>query len=371
MTTASAPIAPAAPAAPSDSCAAVARPKSRAPRRGRRPATQTVLARVVATVIDRAVAQGMQRESLIEAAGLTDVDLTNGDSRVSVSTQVALWRLIAMEISDPGFGVRGGASITVRQTGLLGYVMSASSTLGAALCRLARYSHIITDAVQLTLGSPSAQHVALAATHPDLGSALPLAVDYRLAAVLSVCRQITAETIVPFQVDFNYEQPASTLEHRRFFGCPLQFGQPEAKLVFFERDLALAVPHGDETLAGYLSEHAEQVLRTLVTGSSIKERVRSAIWAALGDGRPTLERIAATLEIPSRTLQRHLAEEGTSLHHEIEHIRKTMAMTMVRNRTISIDEVAFLLGYAESSTLFRSFKRWTAMTPRQYRSAHA
>ncbi len=42
-------------------------------------------------------------------------------------------------------------------------------------------------------------------------------------------------------------------------------------------------------------------------------------------------------------------------------------MAMLRDREISIDEVAFLLGYAEPSTLFRSFKRWTGMTPRQYR----
>jgi AraC-like DNA-binding protein len=312
----------------------------------------------------------LNRAELVEAAGLTDVNFEDADSRVSVSSQVALWRLIAMEISDPGFGVRGGAAVKVRQTGLLGYVMSASATLGGALCRLTRYSNILTDAVQPTLARPDEHHVAITASHPDLGAALPLAVDYRLAALLSICRQITAETIVPSEVCFEYAQPSSIREHRRFFDCPLRFGQPETILVLFERDLALAIPQGDETLAGYLSEHAEHILRTLVTGSSIKERVRSAIWAALGEGRPTLEQIAATLQMPPRTLQRRLFEEGTSLHREIEHIRKTMAMAMVRNRAISIDEVAFLLGYAESSTLFRSFKRWTDMTPRQYRSTH-
>ena len=336
-------------------------------RLGRRSVTQTVLARVVTKMLDLAAAEGMNRAALIEAAGLRAVDLTDGDARVPVSTQIALWGLIAKGVSDPGFGVRGGASVKVRETGLLGYVISYSATLGAALCRLARYSGILSDAVELTL-EERRQHVALAPVNPALGFGLPLAVDFRLAALLGLCRQITGVTIVPSEIAFGYEQPSSTLEHRRFFRCPLRFGQPESKVVFLERDLALAVPQGDETLAGYLSEHAEQVLRSLVTGSSISERVRSAIWAAMGDGRPTLERIASALHLPARTLQRRLADEGTSLHREIEEIRKSMAIAMVRDRAISIDEVAFLLGYAEPSTLFRSFKRWTAMTPREFRS---
>jgi AraC-like DNA-binding protein len=158
------------------------------------------------------------------------------------------------------------------------------------------------------------------------------------------------------------------LAHNSFFRCPLRFGQPKSRMVFTEEDLRLPVPRADEALAGYLSEHAEQVLESLVTGSPVTERVRSAIWAALGDGQPTLSRVASALQVPERTLQRHLAEEGTSLQREVDDIRRAMAMALLRDRAVSVDEVAFLLGYAEPSTLFRSFRRWTAMTPREYRS---
>ncbi len=336
-------------------------------RAGLSRAAGTVLARVVARMIDRAAAEGMNREALVEAAGVRDVDLADGDSRVPVSVQAALWRLIAKGIPDPGFAVRAGASMKVREAGLLGYVMSYSATLGDALRRLVRYSHILTEAVEFRLEPPRRHHVAVAQCHPSLGVGLPFAVDYRLAAGLSICRQITGVEIVPFEIDFSYDQPASTLEHRRFFRCPLRFGQPKSRVILFERDLSLPVPQGDETLAGYLTAYAEEVLRSLVSGLSLRERVRSAIWIALADGRPTLRRIASALGLPSRTLQRRLADEGTSLQQEVDAIRKMMAMAMLRDREISIDEVAFLLGYAERSTLFRSFRRWTGMTPREYR----
>lgn len=336
-------------------------------RDGRAATTGTMLARGVGKLLELAVAEGMNRHVLIDAAGLTGVDLADPDSRVPVSVQVALWRLIAKGIADPGFGVRGGASMKVRETGLLGYVMSSSATLGNALRRLVRYSRVLTDAFEFRLEAHG-QHIAIAQSHPALGLGLPFAEDARLSALLSVCRQITGAEIVPVEVAFTYQHRASTLEHQRFFRCPLKFGQPHSKLVLFEHDLALPVPRGDETLAGYLSSRAETVLGSLVTGASTRERVRSAIWATLSEGRPTVTRVATALHLPPRTLQRRLANEGTSLHRELEDVRKTMAMAMLRDRTHSIDEVAFLLGYAESSTLFRSFRRWTAMTPQQYRA---
>ena len=330
-----------------------------------------MLARVVERTVELAAAQGMNREVLKEAAGLTRLNLADPDSRVPVSAQVALWQLIAKSIQDPGFGVRGGASLKVREAGLVGYVMSFSATLGAALGRFVRYSRVLSDAVGVRLEAPDRQHAAIAVSHRELGLGLPFAVDYRLSALLSVCRQITGVEIVPVEVAFAYPQRASVFEHRRFFRCPLLFDRPHSKLVFSENDLKLPVPRADEALAGYLSSHAETVLRSLVTGESTRERVRSAIWAMLSEGRPTVSRIAAALQLPPRTLQRHLAQEGTSLQRELEEVRKTMAMAMLRDLTTPIDEVAFLLGYAEPSTLFRSFKRWTGITPHQYRAAAA
>ena len=330
-----------------------------------------MLIRLVRRTVELAVAEGMNRKVLNEAAGLTGLNLRDPDARVPVSTQVALWRLIAKGIADPGFGVRGGASVKVRETGLLGYVMSYSATLGTALGRFVRYSRVLNDAIGFRLEGPHRQHVAIADSHPALGLGLPFAVDYRLSALLSVCRQITGVEVVPIEVAFAYPQGASTFEHRRFFRCPLMFDRPQSKLVFSEHDLTLPVPRADEALAGYLSSHAETVLRSLVTGESTRERVRSAIWAMLGEGRPTVDRVATALQLPPRTLQRHLSQEGTSLHRELEEVRKTMAMAMLRDRTTPIDEVAFLLGYAEPSTLFRSFKRWTGITPHQYRAAAA
>ena len=331
--------------------------------------TPTVQARIIARTLQLAVAEGMRRDALVEAAGLDGVDLADPEARVPLSLQVALLHLIAKGVSDPGFGVRAGATLDIRETGVLGYIMSYSATLGDALQRLVRYSRVLTEAFELSVAA-SHDRVAVSLSHA-VGAELPFGIDYRLAGVLAACRQITGVQLVPSDVTFTYAQPSTTLEHRRFFQCRLGFGQALSSIAFWRRDLDLPIAKANEALAGYLREYADRVLGSIVSGASLIERVRSAIWNAMGSGRPTLSRIAEDVALPERTLQRRLAEEGTSLHAEIESVRKSMALATLRDERMSVEEVAFILGYTEPSTFFRSFRRWTGMTPHGYRRSAA
>jgi AraC-like DNA-binding protein len=327
---------------------------------------RTVSVYAVSHLIDLGVAAGIRRDILTDAAHITDEYLREADARVPLAAEIALWQVLAKHISDPEFGVRAGAAYRLRAMGLLGYVVGFSGTLSGALRRVQRYGRLFTEAVefQLPKGRPE---LALAKAHPALGPGLALAESFRLAAVLQLSREGIGADIVPVEVNFTYPQSSSTVAHRDYFRCPIRFGAPMASIVFGASDLDLPLVRADETLAGYLGKYAEQVLALLVQGETTRHMVHAAIWSLLGDGPPSLEHVAAALRVSQRTLQRRLAAEGTSLRAETEGIRKTMALAVLRDRSIPIEEVAFLLGYAEPSTFFRSFKRWTGTTPRRFR----
>jgi len=329
-----------------------------------------VTVRAVSNLVDLGVNAGIRRGILLAAAGGGDDQLHDADARVPVAAEIALWQTLAKHIADPEFGVRAGAAWHLQTMGLVGYVTRFSATLRVALQRVERYGRLFTEAVEFALveGRPE---VALVRAHPALGPGQALAESFRLAALLQATRDLTGVDIVPAQLSFTYAQPSSLAAHRQHFRCPLRFRADIACIVFRASDLDLPVKGADETLAGYLSKYAEHVLARLVRGATIRHRVRAAIWSLLGDGTPSLDHVADALHLPPRTLQRRLAEEGTSLQREVERIRKTMALAVLRDRSISIDEVAFLLGYAEPSTFFRSFRRWTGTTPRRFRNAAA
>jgi AraC-like DNA-binding protein len=321
-------------------------------------------------VMQVGIAAGLRREVLLAAADITEKDLSDPDARFPIATTIAMWEALARRVSDPAFGVSAGGALRIRQLGLLGYVASFSATLRDALCRWARYGRVFSEAMQVNLDDgPRGTIFTVQSLAP--GPQHWLQQDVMVAAWLQVSRELTGVDLVPVEVSFTHAQPPSTLVHRQHFRCPLQFEAREARIVFRRSDLDLPIAKADDELAGYLSKYAEQVLASLVRGDTWKHTVRAAIWALLADGKPTLARVASALGVPRRTLQRRLAAEGTSLHRETEEIRKTMAVAVLRDPSLSIADVSFLLGYAEPSAFFRSFRRWTGKTPRAFRRVAA
>jgi AraC-like DNA-binding protein len=326
----------------------------------------TVSLRALARVIDVGVSAGLPRSVLLATAELQPEQLADPDSHVSLAAEIALWQMLSQRVSDPAFGIRSGAAFPVGAAGLLGYVVRFSPTVRDALRRLARYGRIFSEAVQFSLVED--QHsVGLRLTHPDLGAGVRLAQDFRIAAIVGSLRHLAGADLAPTEVRFTYATPRSTLAHREYFRCPVQFGAPTAALVLRASDADRPVAGADATLAGYLGKYADQVLASLLRGESIRSKVRAAIWAALGSGTPSLRVVADVLHLPPRTLQRRLAAEGTTFLVEVDETRRSMALALLRDRAVALGDVAFLLGYSEPSAFHRSFKRWTGTTPRTFR----
>ena len=95
------------------------------------------------------------------------------------------------------------------------------------------------------------------------------------------------------------------------------------------------------------------------------------VWVMAQDGadRDEAERIAQTLHLSLRSLQRHLSEEGGSYEQVLADTRRDLAQNHLREDDCSISEVAYLLGFADSSSFSRAFKRWTGQSPSQYRDS--
>jgi AraC-like DNA-binding protein len=135
------------------------------------------------------------------------------------------------------------------------------------------------------------------------------------------------------------------------------------------RDVGRRVIAPDVTLAGYLDQLAEQVLRSLGErrGTSVEATAR-AVWARLSSGKPNLRQTAIAMGISGRTLQRRLSEDGTSFELVLDDLRRDQSISLLHDRSLAVDEVAFLLGYSEPSTFYRAFRRWHGVTPGKYRA---
>jgi AraC-like DNA-binding protein len=137
------------------------------------------------------------------------------------------------------------------------------------------------------------------------------------------------------------------------FRAPVFFGAEEDRLEFAAQDFDSHLDDANPELA----EHNETVLkRTLAQLQPLtwERKVRRVIETQLPDGEPSAERVAQALHLSLRSLQRHLADEGCRFDALLNECRENLALL-------------HLLGFADTSSFNRAFKRWTGMTPGQFR----
>ncbi|HKR02594.1 MAG TPA: AraC family transcriptional regulator [Pyrinomonadaceae bacterium] len=335
------------------------------------PRQYTILVRSVNKIVDAAAARGVAPEELYRAVNLDPGILGDPDNRLPFSQLVALYEHAARLTKDDAFGLHVGEMVDAKLFDVLGYVIVNSSTLGEALDRLVRYHSIWSDGAffDMEIRGPL---VHLAYEHAD-GQSEDGRHDYEMTMSIAVsfARQVTGVDWTPHEVSFQHAEPPDTTEHRRIFRAPIRFGRPANELVFDSSLLALPLTTADPGLCEILDRQAREMLAKLPRQDGIAGDVRRLLAEALNGGDPRLETISQKLGISTRTLQRKLREEGTSHQDLLDEMRSDLSRRYLREPNLAICEVAYLLGFSEPSAFHRAFRRWTGVTPKEFRRAQA
>lgn len=330
---------------------------------------ETALLRGPRFLIETSEEWGVPRAQLLREAGLAEAEIVDPDARITLTKLVDLWRAIIFHFPERDAGVRFGRAFDARAAGLLGFLLFNSADLRAGVERIVRFSRILNEGVRPRFQLEPGRAV-LSWTPSPFFKPYPQATDWALAALVTSLRQATRSKFKPKEVWLPYDQPKRVpASFRDHFGSSLSFGSDRTGLVFSHRQLALAIHGADADLAVFLERHAEQVLGTLSAGGELVEQVRNRIWEGLRRGRPSLEAVAAALAMSPRSLQRQLHAEGTSFADLRDELLSSLAASMLRDRDMAIDEIAFVLGYSEPGTFYRAFRRWQKTSPHEFRAA--
>ena len=116
----------------------------------------------------------------------------------------------------------------------------------------------------------------------------------------------------------------------------------------------------DQVMIDYLAE---------LDQDNLAQRVKAAILDQLPSGNVTDESVSRVLYMSARKLQRQLESAGTTFYTLLNETRKDLAKKFLSDQDTSITEIAYLLGFSESSAFSRAFKRWMGVSPSQYRKA--
>lgn len=331
-----------------------------------KPQSATALAswaRALRKALDK---HGLDSAALFAQAGLDIAALSDPQARYPLAGTTRLWRLAVQATGDPCLGLTVASQVTPTTFHALGYSLVASATLKEAFERINRYFRLVTDAAELEFG-PEGDCYRLVVRTPK-GQAEPAleATDAFLSLFVRICRSALGREFSPLSLSLRRPEPPGNDGFRRVFRCPITFNAPLNELRFeraaLEQPLeganAELARHNDEIVVRYLAAFDKQNLRA---------RVRAALIEQLPLGEPSAEKVAATLHMSLRSLQRKLVEEGSAYEDLLNSTRRELAQSYLRDPAYSISETAYLLGFSDTSSFTRAFKRWTGQSPSHFR----
>jgi AraC-like DNA-binding protein len=335
--------------------------------RGHRASGSSVQAWVFPHLIACVESQSVDAAPIRQLPGLSGLD--DPDLRISEATAEAAWRLAATLTHDAAIGVHVAESLPRGALDLVEYAFRSSASVRAGLERLVRYGRVLSDRAAVRMEANSGGLLLIVR---DVGSSTlhPGRAEFALALALKLARDCTGVNLVPRHVSFAHDRPEDVSEHQRFFRGVVRFAAGSNAMVLSAVDAARSLADADAALSTIVRRRLDKVVsdRRLPESASLGESVRRIVVEDLGRKAVSADGVARDLAFSRRTLTRRLGEEGTSFRAVLDDVRSELARALLQDRSLSIADVAFFLQYSEPAAFHRSFRRWTGLTPHEYRT---
>ncbi|AIR91534.1 AraC family transcriptional regulator [Pseudomonas cremoricolorata] len=321
--------------------------------------------------LDEALRQlGHDPTALLHRYGLDAERLAEPGARLSIPRYMHLGHA-AIELSgDPALGLRMGRCSHLAQAGLAGITAAQAPTVRDAAYTLIRFEPLYASNYR---GRCSFEEDAEGgwlrfysiSPYNDYNR---FVVDSLLSGWLNQLSSVAGERLVADRLQVEFEAPSHADAYQPLCSHPVQFGAASNQLRFAHAALQRANPQHCPSTWQQLLQLCETELAQRTRVRSLRERITHLLGPQLSGGRePDLENVAHQLQLPSWTLRRLLAEEGTGFRELLNDTRRDLAETYIRDTALSFGEIAYLLGFASAEAFQRAFKRWTGGTPGAFR----
>lgn len=278
----------------------------------------------------------------------------------------AAWFRATELLSDPCIGLQAARFLNPASLHALGFAWLASDSLYDALSRLVRYSDLLSDGLRLELAVSRDTCQLTIVDAPIEGRAAPQRLDAFWAGIMLLSRLITSETLAPTNLALRRPAPPCADDFFAFFRAPIAFSAPTDSIAFSRKVAERTLPTANRILA-HASDEVINDYIARISANDLPGRVKSRLIDTLPSGTYGEADVAGALHMSLRTLQRRLAEEGTSFKVLLDEARRELAMRFIGECRLSIKETSYLLGFSEPGNFSRAFRRWTGTTPSRFR----
>lgn len=263
-------------------------------------------------------------------------------------------------------GLRIGHLAGASSLGAVGYLAQSSADVRSALLAIRDFLHLYDRGADVIFRIEDGFAELGYAIHDTGMAGGDLILDVAIAIGLNTMRFLCGPDWVPTQVLLSHAAPANPALYRTVFGVTPQFNAPRSVLVFPVHWLERRVAGADPLLHRMMAERIRELRKD--EAETFAGRVLRLLRQAEARAGVTQQDVASRLDVHVRMMNRRLADEGTSFLRLREEVRFEMARHLLGNTRMKASEVAVSLGYAAAGAFTRAFKRWSGVTPAQWRA---
>lgn len=331
------------------------------------PRESTLSMRIVRAIAEAVEQVGISRMELLRAAQLEPAQLDCEEACVPRSTVYRLCEVALDLTRDPAFGLHWSERLCESTFNPVSHLVNHSATLRQSFESLRRFHRLFNDQPSFRL-SERGDKVTVECVSL-VGASLRMqrfASEMLICGVLRLIRSFNRQARVD-AASFEYGRPQYHSEYTRLLELMPRFGQPFTGIVFDRALMNMVSLHRDEDVHDALRVIAERRILRLTQLTPFTSRVRDLLVEQARTQQPDMNDVARALGLSRRSLRRRLVSEGSSYKTIVKEALAIVAKQYLRERRLTIQETAYEMGFADTSTFHRAFKRWTGKTPSAYR----
>ncbi|MDW3193923.1 MAG: AraC family transcriptional regulator ligand-binding domain-containing protein [Cytophagales bacterium] len=267
----------------------------------------------------------------------------------------------------PGFSIRVGQAMKMDDYGVLGLSWRTCSKAGEIFERCERYFKLLSNTYVFQVqkeGELSHVHLNREAYRAGVARSN----ESTFSATVVVIRAITETNISPVSVSFKHRSPSNLKDYTAAFQCPVNFDQSVNTITYKTADLETRTAKADFSINQFLVARVEEETNGIeISPNQIATEVESLIQNALPSGIPSIKELGAHMGMSNRTLTRRLSEHGVTFRDLIQKTQERLSKELLKGADRTVAEIAFQTGFSEQSAFNRAFKRWTGVSPIEFR----
>jgi len=312
------------------------------------------------------VRKGYDEAGLLKGTKITTAALRSPATRVSYHVHTKLINNAELAWDRPGLGLLFGGSLELYSLGMIGQAAASSRTLGEAMETIVRYLSLRSPLLSYRINRETSGTRFILAGTLDLGENERFMAEAAFAATSSFLTQLADQTVDNLRFDFSRSKHGSAELYRRTLGQNVRFDQPLDTLFIPTGLAALVLPSSNQISAAEARQYCDAEIERLGVALGFKQVVRTLLSSQM-TAAPTESEAASILGYSTRSLRRRLRAQGTTFRALRRDVRFEAARKFLVTTHMSVEEIAFEVGFQNVGNFSRAFRQWAGQPPTAFR----